>query len=306
MSTIQFKLFKNQKHGCKFVNFQMTDTIQFAELPKQIKIAYTDQGPSNKPVLLFIHGLANYLHVWDYNIATLQKHFRCIAIDLPGNGLSSRQDIEYSINFFAEVIPVFLMSLKIKKATLIGHSMGGQIALQTSLSYPQYVEKLILFAPAGFEYYSPHEAVLFKSAISFGNFLNMDEVHITQSITSSFFKPSPICEKIIQELNQIIQKNDRTQYRKMLDYCISSMLDHQIFSELKNVQFPTLVFFGENDMLIPNRFLHPVSTKDIAVKACKEMKNAQLILYPDTGHFVQIERNKEVNEKMHGFINQAC
>lgn len=303
MSGIQFKLPLNQKHGCKFVNFQMNHTIQFVELPKQINIAYVDQGPSNKPVLLFIHGLANYLHVWDQNITTLQKHFRCIAIDLPGNGLSSRQDIEYSINFFAEVIPVFLMKLHIKKATLIGHSMGGQIALQVSLSYPQFVEKLILFAPAGFEYYSPHEAILFKSAISFGNFLNMDEVHITQSITSSFFKPSPVCDKIIQELNQLIQQNDRVQYRKMLDYCINSMLDHQIFNELKNVHSPTLVFFGENDMLIPNRFLHPVSTKDIASKACKEMKHAQLNVYPNTGHFVQIERSKEVNEQIIAFLN---
>lgn len=273
----------------------MTQDLNYIDLAEDIKIAYIEAGNSKKPTLLFIHGLANYLRVWELNIAELKNNFHCIAIDLPGNGMSSRGKYEYNVEFFSRTIINFLEAKKIKKATLVGHSMGGQISLFTALKYPTIIEKLILCAPSGLEYYSPHEATLIQSAIMLGGFMNMDETHISQSINSSFFKTNFITQKIIDDLNQIIKNNDRVPYRRMLDKCIKSMLEHQIFYDLKNIAQPTLVFFGENDMLIPNRFLHPVSTKEIAQKGVKEMPYATLITYPQTGHFVQMEKAKELN-----------
>lgn len=273
----------------------MIQDLKLIELEEGVKIAYYEIGDTKKPTLLFIHGLANYLRVWELNMIELKNNFNCIAIDLPGNGMSSRGDYDYKISFFSNIIIQFLKAKKIKKATLVGHSMGGQIALFTALKNETIIEKLILCAPSGLEYYSTHEATLFKSAIMLGDFLNMDEVHISQSINSSFYKTTFITQKIIDDLNFIIKNNDRVSYRRMLDMCIKSMLDEQIFKELKNIKQPTLVFFGENDMLIPNRFLHPVSTKEIAQKGVKEMPNASLITYAQTGHFVQMERPTEMN-----------
>lgn len=280
----------------------MQEKIKFAELDSELKIAYTDTGAKGKPVILFIHGLANYLQVWQWNTLVIQNSARCIAIDLPGNGLSSRGKFDYSIDFFSKTIVRFLNHLRIDTTILAGHSMGGQIALQTAITAPNLVKSLILFAPAGFEHYTPHEAILFKSAIAFGNFINMDEVHIAQSINSSFYEQSALAQKIIDELSQIIQKNDRHTYRVMLEKCIHSMLDHQLFYELKDIKQRTLVFFGEEDMLIPNRFLHPVSTREIALRAVNEMPNATLFTFPRTGHFVQIEKAAEVNKEIERFL----
>ena len=276
--------------------------LQEKVLSNQIKIAYQDEGDKKKPILLFIHGLANYHGVWHWNIELLKNNFRCIAIDLPGNGHSSRGFKQYSIDFYAECVMLFIQEMKLKNVSLVGHSMGGMIAIKIVLAEKIKIEKLILFAPAGFEYYSPHESMLFRSAISFGNFLNLDEVQIDQSVRTSFYKQNAITEKIIKDLKNIIQHNDRTQYRKMLEQNINSMLDDDIFHQLKKIQIPTLVFFGENDMLIPNRFLHPQSTKEIAKKACKEISDVQLFTYPNTGHFVQIEKAKEVCEEIEIFL----
>lgn len=281
----------------------MDNQLHYAQLSNQLRLAYTDNGPKQAPVLVFIHGLANYHKVWDWNVEPLSASYRCIAIDLPGNGFSSRQDAPYSIDYFAKVLMEFLDALNIKNVILVGHSMGGQIALTASLQDSTRIQKLILFAPAGFEYYTPAEAVLFKSAITFGNFLNLDETHITQSITSSFYASSPISKKIIEDLNEIIRNNDRILYRKMLDACMNSMLDQPLFQSLHKIHQPVLVFFGENDMLIPNRFLHPVSTVDIARKACAELQNSVLVTYPETGHFVQIERMKDVNQTITAFLH---
>lgn len=280
----------------------MHHKILYADIDPDLSIAYTEEGKNNKPVILFIHGLANYLQVWQWNTIVLRNNARCIALDLPGNGLSSRGDFNYSIDFYSEVIVRFMQHLGISKAILAGHSMGGQIALQTALTHSDKVSKLILCAPAGFEFYLPHEAVLFKSAIAFGNFINMDEVHIAQSINSSFYDQSALAHKIIDDLSKIISQNDRIGYRVMLEKCIHSMLDHQLFHQLKNIRQETLVLFGEDDMLIPNRFLHPISTKEIALKAVAEMPNARLKLYSRTGHFVQIERAAQVNQEIQFFI----
>jgi pimeloyl-ACP methyl ester carboxylesterase len=196
----------------------------------------------------------------------------------------------------------FLQALNIQKVTLAGHSMGGQIAIGCALTAPNLVKDLLLFAPAGFEYYTPEEAILFESAIRFGNFLNMDELHIAQSINASFFQTSADSKKIIDTLNEYIQKNNRNIYRRMLDLSISSMLKEQIFYDLQKITQPVLVFFGEDDMLIPNRFLHPISTSEIARKACNEIKQSFLFTYPQTGHFVQIERAVEVNHTIQQYF----
>lgn len=284
--------------------YNMNANLKYLELDSELTIAFTDNGAKDKPVVLFIHGLANYLQVWQWNILVLQNTARCIAIDLPGNGFSSRGDFDYSIDFYAKLIPRFLRALHIKEVVLAGHSMGGQIALQAALYDREIVKGLLLFAPAGFEYYAPHEAVLFKSAIAFGNFLNMDEVHIAQSINSSFYEQNAMAQKIIDELSHIIKVNDRISYRRMLEKCINSMLDHQLYYELKNVSQPTLAFFGEDDMLIPNRFLHPMSTREIAQSAVAQMPNAQLKMFSKTGHFVQIERAAEVNSAIQLFLQK--
>jgi len=277
--------------------------IHTAELSHAIKIAYTESGKQHKTVLLFIHGLANYMQVWQWNTIVLQNHARCIAIDLPGNGHSSRGNHAYSIDFMSEKVYEFIQVLKLENVILVGHSMGGQIALNMALKYPDTVQKLLLFAPSGFEYFAPHEVMMIKGMMNLGGFMNMDELHLSQSINSSFYKHSIVAKKIIEDLTLIIQNNDRNQYRRMVDRCIASMLDHQLFYQLKNIQQETLVFFGDHDMLIPNKFLHPQQTKEIARKAVAQMKHANLIMYAEAGHFIQIEQAAEVNADVIKFLN---
>ena len=80
------------------------------------------------------------------------------------------------------------------------------------------------------------------------------------------------------------------------------MLDKQVFKHLKEINNKTLVFFGENDQLIPNRFLHPVTTKEIAEKGAKQMKHAEVMTFKNTGHFVHIEQAELVNSKIVQFM----
>ncbi|MBK7764318.1 MAG: alpha/beta hydrolase [Bacteroidetes bacterium] len=285
--------------------FTKVDSIQYIQLQNNLQIAYSETGHEHKECILFIHGLANYAGVWHWNIHHLKSKYRCIAIDLPGNGHSSRGDYPYTMPFYVFIIREFIKAMKLGKVHIMGHSMGGQIALHTAIHHGDEIGKLILSAPAGFEYYSPSDASLFKSAIALGNFLAMDEMQIAQSINTSFYAHPQIVKKIISDLQEIIAKNDRGQYRKMLENSIHSMLDEQVFQHLREIKNPVLCFFGENDQLIPNRFLHPQSPHEIGERACKEIANAQLITYPKTGHFVHIEQANEVNKEVLKFLGEG-
>ena len=141
-----------------------------ASIAPNIEIAYTDSD-KGKETILFIHGLASYTGVWRENIPELSKNFRCIALDLPGNGHSSKGDFPFSMFFYAESVVKFLTHLGLTEVNICGHSMGGQIAQIIALRYPSLVKRLILAAPAGFEFYNNHDKIIVKNMMRLGNFI---------------------------------------------------------------------------------------------------------------------------------------
>ena len=141
------------------------------ELPvKTIKlnqdtIAYTDEGNGDK-ALVFVHGLSSNLDSWKKNLEGLTGNYRCIAMDLPGYGKSSRSKADYSLAEYAKILNDLVDKLELSNVVLVGHSMGGQIAMHSVLNYPQTYQKLILIAPAGIETFTEQEAAVMKSAYS--------------------------------------------------------------------------------------------------------------------------------------------
>ncbi len=131
--------------------------VRHVAIRHDIKVAYCDEG-SGKETLLFIHGLANYIPVWKHQIKELSRHHRCIALDLPGNGLSSGGNYPYTLFFYAECVKLFADKLGLENIVLAGHSMGGQISVVLGLRYPELINKIILIAPAGIEYFNSLEA----------------------------------------------------------------------------------------------------------------------------------------------------
>jgi pimeloyl-ACP methyl ester carboxylesterase len=123
---------------------------QFINLSNDVELAYNETGTSGEYVI-FIHGLASYLPAWKKNVAILSKNNRCISIDLPGYGRSSKGNYNVTMDFFADLINEFCSEKGIQSVTLVGHSMGGQIAITAALKYSKLVNKLVHIAPAGFE-----------------------------------------------------------------------------------------------------------------------------------------------------------
>ncbi|MGV9002682.1 alpha/beta fold hydrolase [Flavobacterium sp.] len=109
---------------------------------KNTKISYTEQGKGTAVILL--HGFLENQTMWDAFLLLLTKRNRVITIDLLGHGQTECLGYVHSMEDQADMVQAVLYELKIRKAVLIGHSMGGYIALAFAELYPEYMKGLVL------------------------------------------------------------------------------------------------------------------------------------------------------------------
>lgn len=100
-------------------------------------------------MLLLIHGMAGSSETWRSVIPPLAKKFRVIAPDLLGHGESAKPRTDYSLGAFAVWLRDFLDELGVSRATVIGHSLGGGVAMQFVYQHPDYAQRLILISSGG-------------------------------------------------------------------------------------------------------------------------------------------------------------
>src|ERR1700758_3483219 len=101
------------------------------------------------PALLLIHGVGDNSSTWEAVHALLAQRFTVIAPDLLGHGESDKPRADYSLAAFANGMRDLLAVLGIKRVTVVGHSLGGGVAMQFAYQYPQLVERIVLVSTGG-------------------------------------------------------------------------------------------------------------------------------------------------------------
>lgn len=287
-------------------SFSMADLdyglpTQTVTIKDDIKIAYSDQGKGSETIL-FIHGLASYIPAWKKNVSAIQTDYRCIAIDLPGYGKSSKGNYKVSMDFFAEVIHDFCVKLNIKNVVLAGHSMGGQIAITTALKYPDLVSKLILVAPAGFETFHKGQRQWFRDVMTVDGVRLTTVEQIRVNYAYNFYDMPDEAQFMIDDRIKIRAATDFTDYCYHITQGVNAMVDSPVFEFLPLLKQPTLCIFGANDNLIPNRFLNGGATEKFAREGAEKIPNCTLNLVEKGGHFIMFEKATEVNGLIKGFL----
>jgi pimeloyl-ACP methyl ester carboxylesterase len=122
--------------------------IRFIKLNRHL-VAYRDEGDPAAEPLLLIHGVAGSSLAWVPLFAHLSDKYRVIAPDLLGHGQSDKPRADYSLGAFAVWLRDFLDALDIPAVTLVGHSMGGGIALQLVYQHRAYCRRLVLVNSGG-------------------------------------------------------------------------------------------------------------------------------------------------------------
>ncbi|GAA4843215.1 alpha/beta hydrolase [Algivirga pacifica] len=275
--------------------------VKYAELSNDLEIAYVDQG-EGEDVLLFIHGLGSYIPSWQHEIDILSKKYRCIAIDLPGFGKSDKPNHSGMMSYYATVVKEFVDHLQLSNYTLVGHSMGGQISMTYSLMYPEHAKAMVLIAPAGIEGFTDGQKGWFEDVMTprLVRLTNTDAIET--NLAYNFYDFPADARFMVEDRIAMRTASDFPNYCLAVSRSVKGMLTEPVIDKLGGISLPTLMIFGEQDNLIPNRYLNPGTTKEVALFGASMIPNCKMVLIDKAGHFVGYEKATEVAAEITSFI----
>jgi len=272
---------------------------------KRADIAYMDEG-SGEEVLLFIHGLNGYAPIWGKQLAILKERYRCVAVDLPGYGRSSKgRDFPMSIFSCADLLVKFMDALKLQRVTLVGHSMGGQIALNMAMRYAGRVKKMVLVAPTGLEPFSEKERQAFHDNVTEELTKNKTEEQIQNDFRKLFYQipADSSANFLLKDRLAIREASDFSDYCVAVKQSILGVIDMPTYDMLDGVPQSTLLMFGHNDGYIPNPFFHVgQKSEEIAAIGKQRLRYCKVIMLPKCGHLAQLEQPEAVNKAILDFV----
>lgn len=280
--------------------------VQKIKLDQETEIAFADVGQGDQ-TLVFIHDLGANLPVWKKMIDSLSLHYRCIALDLPGHGQSSKGTYDFSMEFYAETVQRFIRKLKLKDIVLAGHGVGGQVAITLVLDQPKIARQLILVAPTGLETFSYQDKLWLKQTYSAPAIQAAGLEQIRNDLALNFARNHLPEDAAFLLKDRLLLKTDRAAddySANMVAQSAAGMVNEPVFERLGEIAVPTLLLFGVSDYVIPNKILHPEMTPETIAKSGQErIPGSQLKLLPGCGHMLQWECAEGVNTAVRAFVN---
>ncbi|MDT7828795.1 alpha/beta hydrolase [Pricia sp. S334] len=281
----------------------MSQNIEHSELslPKSnITLNYRQTGDGDNTIVL-IHGLGSNSKAFRKNLSALAEKAVVVAPDLPGYGATELGSFVPGMANYAKVIAEFIELKKLENVTLVGHSMGGQIAMYlAAVQQPSWLTNLVLLAPAGLEQFTEDEKQWFHTTINDRLYLNMTDVQIEQNFNLNFFGNKLPEDARFMLRDRLELKEGAERYREYVSTIVKSihaMLAEPAYDKIPDIQVPVLVVYGKNDMLIPNKILHPqLSLEKILKKLKEDYPNIKTEQLDRAGHFVLWDRNDAVND----------
>jgi pimeloyl-ACP methyl ester carboxylesterase len=273
---------------------------------KRTIIAYVDVGPvESKQVLVFLHGLNGYIPIWNKTIEELSKDYRCIAVDLPGFGRSEKGELPINIFYYADLLIKFLDAMRVKEAVLVGHSMGGQIAMNMAMRHAQRFKKLVLVAPTGIEPFSAQERQAFYDNVKIATTKDKSDDILRSDFVRLFNKVPQDAEFMLKDRLFMRRASDYDSHCHAIARSMIGMVELPTWEMLEGVRQPTLLVFGKNDKLIPNQFFHVMQKpQDIGELGKSRMNKATLQMIDKCGHLPQWEHPDAVNIAIIEFLEK--
>ena len=252
------------------------------------------------PVLLWIHGLSANWQSWLLNIPQFMGSYRCVALDLPGFGLSHMPAEDISITGYAATVDAVCDALGIEVVSVIGNSMGGFVGAELALAFPTRVERLVLVSAAGLS----QENVRREPVLAVGRLLATGAAHTATYQDTLARRPRlrrlalagvvRYPERLSVALtHELFQGAGKPGFLPALE----ALLSYSFRDRLAGIEIPVLIVWGEFDMLVP--------VGDATEYATLIGANARRVVFNDTGHVPMIERPTRFNALLAEFLAGA-
>jgi len=254
------------------------------------KIYYLEAGSG--PEVILLHGLGGDNGNWRATLPALAARFHVYAPDQIGFGKSDKPAINYRVATLVDFLNAFYKKVGIAKATLVGNSLGGWVAMNFALQYPDKVSRLVLVDSAGYSFkrtggVAPAREVLLG--------LNPSSLAGTKQLMALVFHNKAFSTDAVAEqvFTEHLRKND--------GYTIDSFVDSILRGEdvvdgrLGALKTPTLIVWGRDDMLVPL-----AAGKALA----EDIAGAQTVVLDDCGHVPQMECAAPFNDALLKYLAQ--
>jgi pimeloyl-ACP methyl ester carboxylesterase len=249
-----------------------TDQSRFLIIDDML-VHYRDEGEGEPIVLL--HGAFSSLHTFNEWSKILQKNYRVISLDLMGFGLTGPNKTgDYTIGNHIRVLKRFFNILGLKKAHLVGSSLGGWLAWEFTYRYPQRINKLVLVDSAGFldKENMPLPFKLAQSPLA-GRVLKyiVRKSILEQFVKQVYYDISKINTKLVDRYFDLFTREGNSQ--ALVDLVNAPYQENTNF--LSKIKHSTLIMWGREDAWIGaiNAYLFD-----------KMLPNSELIIYEEVGH----------------------
>ncbi len=250
----------------------------------EISFNQTGEGAA----LVCIHAGFSDHRDWKYQVEAFSKKYLTIVYDQRGAGNSS---VPITAFWPADDLKALMDDLKIEKTILIGHSVGGTVAVDFALQYPDRVSALVLVASglSGHPWsqeYKEWEQSIFSTP--------QPDAMTNQTLSTPFYATSMAKSELKAEIKTITREN----MQKILtwqSFDIRLFFPNQI-SELKNIKIPTLIVYGDKDSQDIKKIAHTIND---------QVKSATLIEMKNTDHLLNFENPEELNSIILDFLLQV-
>jgi pimeloyl-ACP methyl ester carboxylesterase len=243
-------------------------------------IRYFEAGQG--PAVILLHGMGGVEESWMGNFGALAAGCHVYAIDQIGFGHSDKPLLDYKIATFVDFLYAFMQTQNIGKATLVGNSFGGWIALDFAMQHPSMVGKLVLVDSAGLAWQRPLAE------------LNPSSMAAMRTLLESVFYDKKMISDgaVLQVFTDRMRNNDGyTIQRTVAGFATPQFED----AKLASIHVPTLVMWGRQDELIP------LASGE---KLRDGIRGAKLVVFEQCGHVPQIEKSAEFNRALLEFLGK--
>lgn len=233
-----------------------------------------DTGPRDAPAVILIHGFGASLHTWEPWAEALDDDFRVIRLDLPGSGLSPPDPTgDYTDTRSTALLLDLMDRLNVRRAAVVGNSIGGRIAWTFAAQHPDRVTRLVLispdgFASPGFDYGRPPEVPAMLGLMRYA----LPRGLLKSNIAVGYADPAALTEPTVTRYHDLMRApGARDALLKRMEQTVL----RDPVPLLARIQAPVLLVWGEQDAMIP--FANATDYR-------RTLADARLVSFPTLGH----------------------
>jgi pimeloyl-ACP methyl ester carboxylesterase len=255
-----------------------------------IELFYREEGQGDH--LVWISGLALDHRAWSLQIPLFSQTFRCLTFDNRDAGQSARSPGPYTIRTMADDTVGLMKALAIGRAHIVGLSMGGAIAQEIAINHPAMVRRLVLVAT--YTSGDPRGAALLNSFVQMRGRFTREE-YLRAIVPWLFSYQDCIVPGLVESF---VKKGMEDPYflpAKVYARQADAVVNHFTEDRLKQIQAPTLIVAGDDDLVTPMRF---------ATTLCREIPGAKLAVIQGGAHGLIWTRADEFNDLVLSFLKE--